>query len=193
MNWIHLSLTFKNSQKTVADLHNDAIKDKPDGIYRELVNYLQKVVDSLVPDLVYRYFYLFEDKPHLFLALELKDPISDLLKTKIDPIDMPNFIDSMKIDLNTGDEGNGEVALNFFWAGTKFAFSRVSDTYKPGYYNNNEVKLLHCFSNQLFVSWDNEAVFYLKCLLHRGAKEVNVQMTNGRNIQAKLDAVRNVS
>ncbi len=194
MNWIHYSFIFKDHQKTIAALHSDAIKDKPDGIYRELVSYLKKVVDSVLPDLIYRYFYLFQDNPHLFLALELKDKSSiDLVKTRVDQVDMPNFMESMKIDLNTGDEGNGEEALDFFWAGTKFAFLRVSDAYKSGYYNNDEVKILHCFCNQLFVSWDNEAVFYLKCLLHRGAKEVNVQMTNGRNIQAKLDAVRDVS
>jgi len=187
-NWVHLSFTFKDIQKTRASLHTDASQDKPSGIYKELVNYLEKIVGSLSLDLIGRFFYLFEDTPHLFLAIELRDiNKANLIKEKADSIKMPDFVDSIKLDLNTSDEGNGEEALDLFWAGTKYAFFRCNDTYKPGYYNNDEVKMFHCISNQLFVSWENEIIFYLRCLLHRGVKEVNAQMVNGRNIQAKLD------
>lgn len=169
-NWVHLSITFKSYQNTLFELQNDAAQEKPTGIYRELVCYLKEAVDS-VSGLVNRYFYLFEPNPHLFLALEVK-AMKDIepIKNEINQIKKPNFIESAKIDLDTSDDGNGEVAIGFFHIGTKFAFFRTSDNYKPGYYNNNEVKLVHCFSNQLFVTLDNEVNFYLSCLRHRGVQ-----------------------
>jgi len=170
MMWIHLSVKFENFEDTILRLHNDAAQDKPTGIYKDLVCYLKEMVDS-VSSFINRYFYLFEPNPHLFLALEVNDlKDTETIKNKISQIQKPDFIDSVKIDLNTSDEGNGEAAIDFFYIGTKFAFFRISDDYKPGYYNNDEVKLVHCFSNQLFVTHNNEVNFYLNCLRHRGVQ-----------------------
>ncbi len=167
-SWIHLSINLDNYEKTIMKLHNDAIQEKPTGIYKDLICYLEDVVNSS-KELINRYFYLFEPNPHLFLALEVKDEKNiELIKNKIKDIKKPNFIASITIDINTKDESNGQAAVDFFYAGTKYAFFRVSDNYKPGYTNNNEVKLVHCFANQLFVTNINEIKFYVRCLQHRG-------------------------
>lgn len=189
---MHLSMTFKDAQETINNLHADASKNKPDGIYKELITFLSRIIDALEPDIIQRFFYLFQDIPHLFLALEVID-ISrvGVVRERVALIDKPIFVISMEVELNTGDENNGEAVLDLFWSGTKYSFFRCGDSYKPGYYNNDEVKMFHCICNQLLVSWDNECKFYLKCLLHRGGKEVNLLMSDGRNIRAALDSKGN--
>lgn len=175
-SWIHLSLNFKNYEEMKVKLHDDvAPQEKPGGIYKELIHYLKNIVDSLLPNLLNRYFFLFESNPHLFLALEINDIKDiDLIKKKVNQIEVANFIDSVKIDLNSSDENNGEAAIDFFHMATKYAFFRISENYKPGYNNNDEIKLVHCLCNQLFCDWNNEIIFYIKCLQHRG---VQIQRT----------------
>jgi hypothetical protein len=170
-NWIHLSVNFKDYQATLLQLHNDAAQAKPAGIYKELIAYLKSIIDLLSPDLVRRYFFLFEPNPHLFLALELKDVKDiDLVKEKINQLTKPAFIGSIQTDMNTGDENNGEEAVDFFCAGARYALHRIGDSYKPGYENNDEVKLVHCLCNQLVATQGNEINFYFKCLQHRGVQ-----------------------
>src|SRR3989338_2410940 len=178
-NWIHLNLWFNNNVEAVKiEFHKEAGRDKPSGKYGELIFYLKHVVDSLTNRLIGRYFYLFEPDPHIFLALEVKnDADLSLIQQKLETIERPNFIERWEITPNSGDESNGDVAIDFFHAATKFAFFRVSDDYKPGYGNNDETKLVHCFSNQLFFDWENEKIFYLNCLRHRGCA---VELKEGR-------------
>lgn len=168
--WIHLNLTFKDCDKVSERFRGEAFPGKrPEGVYLELVSYLKGVVETLSPSLIDRYFYLFEPNPHLFLALEVRD-IKDMesVRKMIKEIEKPDFIASTAITENSGDEGNGEAAIDFFNAGTKYAFSRIGKDYKPGYYNNDEVKLVHCLGNQLFGRPDTELLFYLKCAVNRG-------------------------
>jgi len=109
-NWIHLSVNFKDYQATLSQLHNDAAQAKPAGIYKELIAYFKSVVDLLSPDWVQRYFFLFEPNPHSFLAMELKNVKDvDLIKIKVAQTNKPAFIESAQININTGDEDNGEV------------------------------------------------------------------------------------
>lgn len=160
-HWIHLELNFPNGviEKLIADAFP---KKKPKGIYKELIYYLKQVIDSLSPRLVNRCFYLFEPNPHLFLALEAKDTKNvSLIRKKINQIKKPAFIEPIRINENSGDEGNGEVVLDFFHAVTKYAFYRVSDDYEPGYAEKDETFLIHCFCNQLFINHNNEGIFYL--------------------------------
>jgi len=169
--WIHLSVNFIDYQATLAQLHNDAAQAKPAGIYKELMAYLKNVVDLLSPDLIQRYFFLFEPNPHLFLAMELKNAKDvDLIKAKVAQTNKPAFIESAQIDTNTGDANNGEAAVDFFHAGSRYAFHRIEDDYAPGYEHNDEVKLVHCLCNQLFATQLHEINFYFKCLQHRGVQ-----------------------
>lgn len=179
-HWGHLSINFKDFQKTAVALREDAAKDKPDGIYKDLLLYLKAVIEVLSPGIIDRYFFLFEPNPHLFLALELKNGVNiDSIESKLAKIGRPDFIETSKIDDNTGDENNGEMAVDFFYMGSKYAIHRVGDGYKPGYGNNDEVKLMHCFCNQLFVDWSQEINFYFKCLQHRGVT-MQVQKVQNR-------------
>lgn len=85
MRWIHLNINFGNYEEISRTFLNDAFPQrKPEGNYKEIICYLKRVVDSLSPDLINRYFFLFEPNPHLFLALEVRDIRNeDLVKDKI--------------------------------------------------------------------------------------------------------------
>jgi hypothetical protein len=169
--WIHLSLDFKKIEETTRRLYADASQESPQAAYRELTLYLKAVVEALSPDLINRYFFLFEPNPPLFMALEVRDMAGmDSIKERVDKITPPVFVDWVKLDLNTHDETNGEPAIDFFHAGTKYAFYRAGNDYKPGYANNDPVKLVHCLCNQLFVSLQNERDFYLRRLNFQAAK-----------------------
>jgi hypothetical protein len=187
-NWIHLHLQFKNYDELKKQLcASSHPQENPSGVYKELVSYLKKIIDTL-SGLINRYFYLFEPNPHLFLALELKDMRKiNRVKNKINTVRKPNFIESVKIQLNTQDEGNGEAAVDFFMASTKYAFFRIAGYYKPGYYNNDETKLIHCFCNALFFDRINEIDFYFQCLHYRG---ISVDLQGSRVI---IDELKNVS
>lgn len=171
--WMHLNINFDNYERTLSQLHDDAQQVKPAGIYKELILYLKSIVDSC-NGLIDRYFYLFEPNPHIFLALELRNKTDiELIKNKMVGIEKPNFIISAIVSINSNDELNGEAAIDYFYAGTKYAFFRISDNYNPGYSNNDEVKLVHCFANQLFVTHINEIQFYIRCLQNRGVSVLN--------------------
>lgn len=163
--WIHLDVYFKDVEKTMLRMSHEAIQDKPKGSYVKLMVYLKKAVDCLLPEYIGRYFFLFEPKPHLFLALEVKDMINiEEIKRKISRVKKPDFIMSADIALNTGDGGHPDAVLDFFQTGTKYAFFRAGRAYKPGYKNQDETKLAHCFCNQLFIEPKNEIAFHKKCL-----------------------------
>lgn len=162
--WMHLELNFNNQ-----DFSKQAFPQrKPEGTYKELIIYLNQVVNSLSA-LINRYFFLFEPNPHLFLALEVKD-INDYesAKGEISKITKPAFVASLEVKFNTGDGNHPEGALDFFCASTKYAFFRATDAYIPGYYKNDETKLIHCYCNQLFASQSGELFFLLKCAFNRG-------------------------
>ena len=172
-HWIHLNLFFKNWQQVTLQTisENARVGEKPSGFYRDLVSYLDKVIHALPEEDIGRYFFLFEPNPNLFMAIEHKnDKNLDVLERNIKGIDRPNFIESIDIKRDTGDEGHAKAVLDFFHASTKYAFYRISQSYQPGYENNDEVKLVHCFCNQLYVDSNNEINFYQKCLEHRGLK-----------------------
>lgn len=164
LGWMHLELYFKG-----VDFPKEAFpQKKPEGGYKELLIYLKNAVDAS-SGLISRYFFLFEPKPHLFLALEVKDTNNfESIRDKINRISRPAFIDSYEITFNASDADHPESVLDFFYASTKYAFFRITDDYQPGYYNNDETKIIHCFCNQLFVSHENEKFFYLKGIRNSG-------------------------
>ena len=118
--------------------------------------------------MVNRFFYLFEPNPHLFLALEIKDneKISEVTQ-RVKAITKPTFVESAEIDA-TADVGDPEAAIDFFHAGTKFSFYRMSDGFKSIYENNDIAKMVHCFCNQTFVIHPSEFMFYVKRLQDYG-------------------------
>lgn len=178
--WMHLELNFNNYDSLARNFSKEAApQKKPEGSYKELIIYLQKIVNCL-SGLINRYFFLFEERPHLFLALEVKD-IKDYetIKEKIEHTNKPNFIASHEIKFSTADGNHPEKALDLFCASAKYAFFRITDDYKPGYSENDEAKIIHCFCNQLFSGdWNNEKIFYLKGLFLRGALPFDIMVKN---------------
>jgi len=175
---MHLNLNFKDFFNTAEKIITGSAGRRPKGYYKELINYLEKVAVCLLPGLIGRYFFLFEPKPHLFFALELKNPKDyALICEKIRRVKRPAFLKALSFNLDSGDEANGSPAIDFFFAGTKFAFYRASSKFKPGYFHNDETKLVHCFSNQILVSHAHEIAFYKKCLRLKG---LEVKITRKR-------------
>ncbi|MGE5197749.1 MAG: hypothetical protein ACM3IL_04520 [Deltaproteobacteria bacterium] len=164
-DWIHLELYFKDYNEITEGIFP---QQKPNQKYKELIRYLKAVIDNL-SGLIDRYFFLFEQVPHLFLSLEVKDMNNiELVKRKITSIGEPLFVESSEIKLRTGDGGHPGPVIDFFKASSNYAFFRADPDYRPGYYNHDETKLIHCFCNQLFVTWENEKLFYAKGLFLRG-------------------------
>ena len=159
-----------NYKELSKQLLDDAEKEKPIGIYKDLISYIKKIVDSLSSNLIDRYFYLSEldktekMKPSLFLALEVKDKKNvNLIKSKIKEMDTerPDFIISTEYKEDAGSADHPEEVLDFFYGGTKYTFFRISEKYERKYEKNDETKMVHCFCNQLFIP---EVVFYAKRL-----------------------------
>ena len=180
MIWKHINFYFnipkqgkKYQHLNVQDwdrvLANDSNYHKyPKGKYLELVQYIKAIVESQ-NKYINRFFWLFEDTPHLFLALEYKSkiPSNNAILEKIRTISKPSFIIVSSNIQNGRDEINGNHALDIWHAASKFAFYRCSKDYKPEYLSCDENKIIHCFSNTNFVSWENESCFYVTGLLQR--------------------------
>ncbi|OGX05774.1 MAG: hypothetical protein A3G87_10165 [Omnitrophica bacterium RIFCSPLOWO2_12_FULL_50_11] len=167
-NWIHLNFSFEDYPVTSNKLHDDLKQDPPTGSYKEFVSYVKKIVDGLRGSFISRYFFLFEGDspgPHLFLALELNshEHVKEIEST-VNGVERPDFVASIDVKPNSGDESNGEAAIDFFHATTNYAFFRVGPAYKPGYENNDPTKLVHCFCNQLFFSRERERTLHSKFL-----------------------------
>ena len=179
MIWKHINFYFnekcdpKNYEKGLGfDLkkleRSSNYPRQPYGEYYELVDYIRWIVQRLGGK-IERFFFLFEDEPHLFLALEFKEDPSQLeILTMLSEVERPYFV---KVDFqmtNGHDEENGEHALDMFYASSRFALWRCSKEYASHYLGNNENKIIHCFCNMNFVSWKRESVFYMVGLLQRG-------------------------
>ena len=152
--WIHLQLKFKNYNETMEELIKDASQKKPSGTYKDLLRYLEQVVNSLLSKFIARFYFFFEGEEHpLFLALELNDKntYSEAI-VEIGKVPLPNFI----ISAIPTEEGTKEPdeAIGFYQAGTKFAFHRANQEYNPDWYVGKEgdiIHLLHCFCNQTII------------------------------------------
>ena len=180
--WVHINAWFhKDDGIKEIILSSGLPQNKPEGKYRQLILFFKQIVEELLmQSLVNRYFYLFEPNPDAFLAVELRDASHlDFITSVLNNIEKPQFINSLKLKINSDDHTNGEAALDFLYAGTKYAFFRIGPDYEPKYENNDECKMVHCFCNQLFVGHDKEKLFYMHCLEYRGAR---FEMKDGKII-----------
>ena len=150
-NWIHLDFWFK--PKIIKILfHKYQIIYFNDKEKKELENYIRQILmKSKI--LIKRKFYLFEPRPHLFLALELKH------KKNIKRIDSillnlkkPKFIDMVYTNNYCGDDaGNGEGFLNILNAMTDFYL----------FHKDNKLShIIHCCLEFQTYSRKNERNFY---------------------------------
>jgi hypothetical protein len=181
--WMHVIFRPKDYMALLGRFYNEAFpQTKPGGSYKKLISYFKDIVDSLSPDLISRYFFLFQfvkGNPHIALSLEANDKnhISQIQK-RIEQIKIPEFIEPIDssnatiksyYNLDSHDEGNGEAAVDFFHAAAKFIFYRISPKYEPGYNKIDETKVIHCFANPLFgANPYSEILLYMKCAHARG-------------------------
>jgi|GEM_PF-3879261 len=61
------------------------------------------------------------------------------------------------------------IAQKFFEISCRFAISRIDDSFEKGKEYNDE-KLIHCFCNQVHISYQEEINFYLRRLKNLGIK-----------------------
>lgn len=78
----------------------------------EFKKYINKIVKAYSPALKRRFF-LFEPKPHCFLALEINGNNLNKIDQKVLNITPPKFVHGFVHNYNSHDETNGEVFLDF--------------------------------------------------------------------------------
>ena len=160
MRWVHIDFWFWD-----CNFRKDAYLNKRK---QRLFEALLAKIIILSRPYIKRKFYLYEDIPHCFLALELKDEkyqkkieniIKSLLKQK------PDFLYKMNINLKAGDDAsNGEGFLNILDAFTEFyLFKR----------DNRITHIIHCCIEFMTQSRQDECEFYQNMAILYQVAEVN--------------------
>ena len=170
MKWMQVQLYFTNYNEIGRQISATASEDKPGYEYKELVKYLQQIVEEFKPN---RFFFLFEDNPHLFLAMEFPkvsntDKEVGKFYKRLIRIKRPYFVKEVGVRMNTADQANRNYAIDMYHAAAKYAFHRISKRYINEYNHGNENKVLHCLCNTWVCSWNNEASIYYTGLMQRG-------------------------
>jgi hypothetical protein len=143
MRWIHIDFWFnKINRRTDYYLNKKEQKDF-EGLIRNILLGLK--------DKIKRKFYLYEDIPSCFLALELKDEKGiSMVKKIIKKIQRP-YIYKVLINLSCDDRSNGEGFLDILNAFTDFyLFKR----------DNRITHIVHCCMEFMLQSRQKECQFY---------------------------------
>ncbi len=145
MKWIHIDFWFWD-----CTFRTDAyLKPKEQKQFEKLL------ADFIIQCKPYinRKFYLYEDIPHCFLALEIKNNFClSLIKKIIKKIKKPDFIYKMYLNtIDATDEANGEGFLDILNAFTDFyLFKR----------DNRITHIVHCCMEFMTQSRQSECEFY---------------------------------
>jgi len=108
--------------------------------------YLGKIILRTQP---FMYFFLFEQKPSCFLAIQLyKSELKNFLFPK-----PPKFISSIKKVYYTSDEANGE---NFLYVMNSVSNIQIFTEYKEDRFRH----LVHCICNNACLDFFEEAEIY---------------------------------
>ena len=142
--------------------HGQDLDEADNKIFR---NYLSRLVDCLAPYLR-RYFFLYEDYPHCFLAVELADECFErhLVNIVEDLCYRPRFVSKVVV-VSAHEEGNGEWFLDIMHMTCRTIFE--VDLMTP---MNNQPKkpklhhLVHCIMDMIYGSRKEELSFYKKQL-----------------------------
>lgn len=138
---------------------------------KEFKEYLDQVVKVLHP-YINRKFFLFEPKPHCFLALELKGSrLSSRIIRTIMNVKRPKTIKEIFINPSSHDETNGEVFLDFM--NGAFDLVQIKDKeFCPPWLKiipkDQQViaHAIHCLLNSFTCSRPDEIRFYAMMLQH---------------------------
>ena len=122
------------------------------------------------------YWPIFSDPDALFrVRIKSKEHTSETKQI------IKNFLSSnkeliRKLEFNENYKGEHgaykrgwNIAQKFFEISCRFAISRIDDSFERGEEYDDE-KLIHCFCNQVHISYPKEIEFYLKRLQHLGIK-----------------------
>lgn len=143
--WIHIDFWFRDCNFRVDKYLN---KKKQTEFEKLLADFITKC-----KPFIKRKFYLYEDLPHCFLALEIKS-IGYLLKIEklIQAIKKPEFIYKMQINTTAGDDANnGEGFLDILNAWTDFYLFKK---------DNRITHIVHCSMEFMMQSRQTECTFY---------------------------------
>ena len=158
--WIHINFWFNRPDR----IHRTKYYLTPiqQGKFHRL---LRKIISN---PFIKRKFFLYEPSPHCFLALEIKDFLSELLGiliVKIVKAKKLKFIKNVSYSLNCKDENNGDYWLNCLDKLTDLTIA--SKTHYPPWLKKFPLKnlrstahIIHCHLNQITSSRVLERRFY---------------------------------
>ncbi len=164
MKWIHIDFWFWDrtfrTDRYLTDIEQS-----------EFNNLLAKFISKCQP-YINRKFFLYEDIPHCFLALEVKD-IKDIPKiVSLTKILKADFIYKAQYNaLVGGDEGNGEGFLNVLNAMTDFYLFHK---------DQRITHIIHCCMEFMLQSRQSECEFYRNMsILYQVVKIKNKKVVYG--------------
>jgi len=159
--WRHIDFYFNTKYKNKAGKYDKYLNPKQQIIF-------ERCLANIITDcrkFIKRKFYLYEPKPHSFLAVEVKSIavlkfINQIVKEQIEDL---NFIKSARINYrDSKDESNGEdflIILNAF-----------TDAYLF-YRQTRLTHIIHCCMEFIHQTRDKELEFYNKMLALYGGEE----------------------
>jgi len=162
--WIETKIWFK-----------EKILEKNDK-YSRLLNTFNKIIKENREKII-GFHYFFEPNPDMLFRIELKDSttheqIENFIRNELNSLE---FIEKLEFnqkyigeESSFGEEG-WKIAKQFFEISSKFAISQVNPNFKTGKEYTDE-KLIHCFCNQVHISYPKEVEFYLRRLQNLGLK-----------------------
>lgn len=160
MTWMHINFWFNGGQ----DL--DESKNK------RMRQYIASLCDHLDP-YIKRFYYLYEDNPHLYLALELKDKCYNgrIIEILTDHY-RPQFIKRVTNRFETNEASNGDLFLNILSSYCKsiVSYSENIHIQQPGRIKGLTKlhHITHCIFDMIFGSRKEEIKFYKKQLSYYG-------------------------
>ena len=143
-NWMHIEFWFEDTYWKNREKNNEILFDYLKNIYYHIYLYADKI------------FYLFEPKPHLFLAIKLnkaKDYDNIVKSIRRRKWLMPTFIERYQFKKNTTDGNNAEGFIYIMDAITKYNLIYRNKGIELGH-------LVHCICNNMGVHPIKERWFY---------------------------------
>lgn len=162
--WIETKIWFK-----------EKILEKDDK-YSHLLETFNRIINENEGKILGFHFF-FEPNPDMLFRIELNGSITheemeSFIREKLTALD---FVEKLEFNreyigevFSFGEDG-WKIAKKFFEISSKFAISQVDTNFKKEKEYTDE-KLIHCFCNQVHISYPKEIEFYIRRLQNLGVR-----------------------
>ncbi len=165
--WVETKIWFNQRIHENKDNYNTLLLE----IYKPIVSELE------AKDYFVTFHFFFEPNPNALFRIRIRSKEhADELKQIIEKFVSSNKTLIKKFEFNDNYKGEKDfyksgwdIAQQFFEISCRFAISRIDDSFEKGEEYNDE-KLIHCFCNQVHISYPKEIEFYLRRLQKLGIK-----------------------